>query len=186
MSVSPQEQMRRKWTVAVVGGDTNLSFADWSRTTNPSRGDTFHMATTENWARPMCGATLSKWVSPSPVHDERRVNCPDCLNLLSRLAEKEGQGVGGPTPQLHTPPRMEDDNGLTDGVFIFHGTHSDLGGQMEVVPMTTGNVEFTISSDESQKDGLVFSLSHLDRADMLRALLHDFHYSPEKDGPHDN
>ena len=126
--VSKEEAIRRAWTIHVVGGSTDLSFAEW----------------------------------------------------------KYLHGHSNERPARHTPPRMEDDNGLVDGVFVFHGTHSDLGGQMEVVPMTTGNVEFTISSDDSQQDGLVFNLSHLDRADMLRALLHDFHYSPERGGPNDS
>lgn len=66
-----------------------------------------------------------------------------------------------------------------DGVFRFYGTHSGLGGQMEVVPVDTGNVEFTVGHR-------IFSLSHLDRADLIRALLHDFHYSPERGGPNDD
>lgn len=124
-----EERMRRAWTIQVVGGDTDLSFAEW----------------------------------------------------------KYLHGHSNERPARHTPPRMEDPlTGGPDGVFIFYGTHSDLGGQLEVVPMSTGNVEFTISDDESQQGGLVFSLSHLDRADMLRALLHDFHYSREIGGPGDD
>lgn len=145
-----------------------------------SAADIYHYADAEQPGKPVCRAVLTKWVSPMPVFDERRVNCPDCINILSREAE---EGVGTPTPQRHTPPRMEDSNGLVDGVFVFYGTHSDLGGQMEVVPQESGNVEFTISADESQQEGLGFSLSHLDRADLIRALLHDFHYSPERGGP---
>lgn len=182
--------------------------------------DVFHLAKAEEPARPECGAFLTKWVSPLPVTDESRVNCPDCLNIISREAEgveaptplpKEErmrrawsiQVVGGDTdlsfaewkylhghsnerPARHTPPRMEDDNGLVDGTFIFYGTHSDLGGELEVVPMQSGNVEFTISSADAANGGLVFNLSHLDRADMLRALLHDFHYSREIGGPGDD
>lgn len=107
------------------------------------------------------------------------VDCTDCLELM-------GRGVATPTPQkLHTPPRMVDENGLNDGVFLFHGTHSDIGGVMEVVPMATGNVEFTISANDEHQEGMVFNLSHLDRADLIRALLHDFHYSPERGGPND-
>lgn len=104
---------------------------------------------------------------------------------LSFADWKNAKGVGAPTPYRHTPPRMEDVNGLVDGVFLFHGTHSDLGGVMEVVPMTGGNVEFTISATADHNEGMVFSLSHLDRADLIRALLHDFHYSPERGGPND-
>lgn len=107
--------------------------------------------------------------------------CPDCIELNRPASERIAERVGQPT--LHTPPRMEDERGLTDGVFIFHGTHSDLGGQMEVVPMTTGNVEFTISPSGNTDYGIVFNLSHLDRLDLIRALLHDFHYSPETGGP---
>lgn len=120
-----REAVRRRWTLEVVAGETNLGFADWAN----------------------------------------------------------AEGIEGSAPCRHTPPRMEDENGLTDGVFLFHGTHSDLGGVMEVVPMATGNVEFTISATDEHQEGLVFSLSHLDRADLIRALLHDFHYSPERGGP---
>lgn len=118
---TPREKMRRDWTVAAVGGDTDLGFEDWAK------------------------------------------------------------GVGTPTP-FHKPPRMEDDNGLVDGVFTFHDVHL-TGNEMEVVPQQSGNVEITIG-DESE--GKMFTLSHLDRADMLRALLHDFHYSPERGGPSDD
>ena len=41
---------------------------------------------------------------------------------------------------------------------------------LEVVPQTSGNVEITIEYDG---DGHLFSLSHLDRVDLIRALLHD-------------
>ena len=125
MSVTPEEQARRTWTVACVAGDTDLGFAEWMREV----------------------------------------------------------GVGPATP-LHKPPRMEDESGIVDGTFIFYGTHSSIGGEMEVVPMTTGNVEFTIPG--GLDGGLVFNLSHLDRADMIRALLHDFHYSREIGGPGDD
>lgn len=121
-----REQLRRRWTVEVVGGDTELGFEDWLR------------------------------------------------------------GVGAPTPQLHTPPRMVDDNGLTDGMFRFYdvdNNHPDRQFRAEyvldVVPMESGNVEI-ICGDT------MFTLHHLDRADLIRALLHDFHYSPEKGGPNDD
>ena len=118
-----RHHLRRKWTVACVGGDTDLGFDDWM--------------------------------------------------------VKEGVGV--PTPK-HTPPRMEDDNGLTDGAFAFYDVHIP-GNELEIVPQQSGNVEITIG-DESE--GRFFTLSHLDRADMIRALLHDFHYSPERGGPSDD
>lgn len=83
-----------------------------------------------------------------------------------------------------TPPRMTDGNDLTDGVFIFHDTFIE-SASMEVVPQLSGNVEITISYGPD--DGYMLTLSHLDRADLLRALLHDFHYSPERGGPqHDH
>jgi hypothetical protein len=125
VSISQLEAKRRQWTIAVVGGDTNLGFEEWM----------------------------------------------------------EAKGVG--TPTLHRPPRMEDDNGLVDGVFVFYNTEDKGSGQdMEVVPMTTGNVEFTISG--GLDGGLVFNLKHCDRADLIRALLHDFHYSREIGGPQDD
>lgn len=179
--------------------------------------DVFHLAKAEEPARPECGAFLTKWVSPLPVTDERRVNCPDCLNIISREAEgveaptplpKEErmrrawtiQVVGGDTdlsfaewmylhghsnerPARHIPPRMVDDNGLVDGVFIFHDANTS-GVTLEVVPMSTGNIEFTIEVDG--KDGHFTTLHHLDRADLIRAVLHDFHYSPERGGPADD
>lgn len=117
-----REQLRRRWTVACVGGETEQGFTDW-------------------------------------------------LN---------DQGGSEPRP-LHSPPIMNDNE---DGVFRFYGTHSDLGGEMEVIPMTTGNVEFGVR-DTASGAGLIFNLSHLDRIDLVRALLHDFHYSPERGGPDD-
>lgn len=182
MSITEQEQRRRKWTVAVVGGDTNLSFADWSRATSP--GQILHLAHPETVGRPLCGASLTKWVSPLPTHDERRVNCPECLNILSRDAE----GVGTPTPKLHTPPRMEDERGMTDGVFIFTDVHLGEGYTLEVVPQLSGNVELTISKPEdgTPEDGHMFSLSLFDRVNLLQALLHEFHYGPEVGGPADD
>lgn len=136
---------------------------------------------------------------------KRAVTCRDCLTLLEPTREEWARrkwtvacvagetelgfaewmrevGVGPSTPS-HKPPYMSD---LGDGVFIFYGTHSDLGGTMEVVPMTTGNVEFTIPGDDDPHGGLTFNLSHLDRMDLVRALLHDFHYSPERGGPSDD
>lgn len=92
--------------------------------------------------------------------------------------------VGGSTPR-HKPPRMEDERGMVDGVFEFYDVDYYAAvplsntASMEVVPQTTGNVEITLGDS-------TFTLSHLDRADLIRALLHDFHYSPEKDGPHDS
>lgn len=122
----------------------------------------------------LCGAmgkrATNKWGS---------VTCSDCRKIM----DTPSSGVEPPTPihrpARHTPPRMEDENGLVDGVFRFYGTHSDLGGYMEVIPMTTGNVEFEVGDT-------IFNLSHLDRMDLVRALLHDFHYSPERGGPNDD
>lgn len=86
-----------------------------------------------------------------------------------------GQGVGAPTP--HTPPEMDD-----GGIFTFTDVHIE-GATLEVVPQATGNVEITISYGPD--DGYMLTLHHLDRADLIRALLHDFHYSPERGGPDD-
>lgn len=66
----------------------------------------------------------------------------------------------------YTAPAMNEGG---DGTFVFHGTHSDLGGEMEVVPMTTGNVEFTVGDS-------IFNLAYRDRMNLVRALLHDFRY----------
>lgn len=98
--------------------------------------------------------------------------CEDCLALL-RGSDHQ--------PPLHIPPIMNE-NG--DGIFRFHDRHHGIGFTMEVIPQTTGNVEITL--EDSNHAGEVFTLSHLDRADLLRALLHDFHYSPERGGPNDD
>lgn len=81
----------------------------------------------------------------------------------------------------HVPPIMNDNN---DGIFLFTDRHHGAGFTMEVVPQLSGNVEITIK--EPGGEGHMFTLSHLDRADLLRALLHDFHYSPERGGPNDD
>lgn len=95
------------------------------------------------------------------------ITCSECLRLMSL-----GSG-------LHTPPRM---NATDDGIFLFTDRHHGDGFTMEVVPQLSGNVEITI--EEPGGSGHMFTLSHLDRADMLRALLHEFHYSPERGGPY--
>jgi hypothetical protein len=136
-------------------------------------GQAVHYIRTVDWAAKnsapyRCGA-MTGHASTS----REDVTCSDCLDLLD--------GGWDPNP-LHTPPRMENANGLTDGVFTFHDTHIQ-GATLEVVPQTTGNVEISITYGPD--DGYLFTLHHLDRADLLRALLHDFHYSPERGGPHD-
>lgn len=189
--------------------------------------DTFHLASVTDEHRPVCGACLTKWVSPAPLPEvaKAKVNCPDCLRIMDqkpvtlgqywtkektmhfirnpklaayRCGARDGagtsqysevtcsdcleliQGVGTPTP--HTPPVMGDGDNNADGVFTFTDTHIQ-GCTMEVVPQTTGNVEITVSYGPD--DGYMFTLHHLDRADLLRALLYDFHYSPERGGPND-
>lgn len=104
------------------------------------------------------------------------VTCPACLDLINYQPQEPALTT------RHVPPYMND---ADDGVFRFHGAHSDLGGEMEVIPMTTGNVEFEVRDTVSGK-GMIFNLHHLDRADLIRALLHDFHYSPERGGPADD
>lgn len=95
--------------------------------------------------------------------------CEDCLDLLK----------GGNTcSPLKVPPVMNDND---DGIFLFTDEHHGAGFTMEVVPQTTGNVEIAIEDKDGA--GHMFTLSHLDRADLLRALLHEFHYSPERGGP---
>lgn len=120
--------------------------------------------------------------------DQRRQWTVECvagdtdLGLLDWLREK--LGVGGSTPR-HKPPRMEDERGMVDGVFEFYDVDYYAAvplsntASMEVVPQTTGNVEITLCDS-------TFTLSHLDRADLIRALLHDFHYSTERGGPNDD
>ena len=97
------------------------------------------------------------------------------LGLIDWLREK--LGVGPSTP-LHTPPEMGDASGDDDGVFTFHDTYH-RENPLEVVPQLSGNVEITLG-------GTLFTLHHLDRADLIRALLHEFHYSPERGGPQDD
>lgn len=115
----------------------------------------------------LCGAKLGAGTTTI-----ERVTCGDCTDLLDK-------GVGTPTPRLTKPPEMNDND---TGEFVFYDVDYDERVNprltMEVVPQTTGNVEIEI-------DGALFTLSHLDRADLIRALLHDFHYSPERGGPND-
>ncbi|QWY82826.1 hypothetical protein PP641_gp086 [Arthrobacter phage SilentRX] len=166
------EQNRRQWAVAVVAGDTMLGFEDWASRELPGHGMTIHYMHRRpvNWhgtnAPYRCGAMEGDKVAASTRPES--VNCADCLALM---------GVGTPT-RKQKPPYM---NEKDDGVFVFHDVHID-GCVLEVVPQATGNVEITLEYDG---EGHLFTLSHLDRADLLRALLHDFHYSPERGGPND-
>jgi hypothetical protein len=115
--------------------------------------------------------------------DQRRQWTVECvggetdLGLIDWLREK--LGVGPSTPR-HKPPYM---NEKDDGVFIFHDVHIE-GATLEVVPQQSGNVELTVSYGAD--DGYMLALHHVDRADLIRALLHDFHYSPERGGPNDD
>jgi hypothetical protein len=119
VSATPEE-LRRAWTIQVVGGDTDLSLADW-------------------------------------------------LHLHGHSSHR---------PARHTPPDLDHEG----GVFTFNDVFI-TGNTMEVVPQLSGNVEFTLDYDG---DGHLFSLHHLDVADLLRAALHNFHYSPERGGPQDD
>ncbi|UOK18413.1 hypothetical protein SEA_BRUHMOMENT_97 [Arthrobacter phage BruhMoment] len=95
---------------------------------------------------------------------------------------------GSEVRPLHQPPKM---NEIDDGIFRFYDVDWNAAHplttrmSMEVVPQTTGNVEITLDAD-GNADDLMITLSHLDRMDLVRALLHDFHYSPERGGPHDD
>lgn len=159
----------------------------------------------EDARRALCGKALTKFVTPLPVQDKRQVNCQKCLAMMTpppppvppveelrrrwTVACVAGEtnlgfaewmigreGVGAATP--HKPPLM---NERDNGVFEFYDVdfYNDKPCSLEVVPQTTGNVEITLGDT-------FFNLSHLDRADMIRALLHDFHYSPERGGPNDD
>lgn len=142
---------------------------------------------------PVCGTDLTAYsVAPTPVLDWEAVTCPACLTHLAgnplTLGEfwaAEREGVEPPTP-LHQPPVI---NEFDAGIFEFYDVDYNAEGQLrnrtalEVVPQTTGNVEITIQS--MGNEDLLFTLHHLDRADLIRALLHDFHYSPERGGPND-
>lgn len=108
-----------------------------------------------------CGAMTGQ-----STRDKAWVSCDDCIRLL--------ETGGSEHRPHHIPPLMNESGG---GIFLFTDTHHGAGYTLEVVPQTSGNVEITI--EEMNGDGHVFTLSHLDRANLLRALLHDFHYSPE-------
>lgn len=114
-----QDRQRRAWTLQVVAGITDQSFADW-------------------------------------------------LHL---------HGHSSVRPPRHTPPELDYEN----GTFTFHDAHI-TGLTLEVIPQESGNVELAVEYDG---DGHFTTLHHLDRADLIRALLHDFHYSPERGGPND-
>jgi hypothetical protein len=88
-------------------------------------------------------------------------------------------GLSKVRPGRHTPPYLNEND---DGVFTFHDVHI-TGCTLEVVPQQSGNVEITVDFDG---DGYFTTLHHLDRMDLVRALLHDFHYSPERGGPNDD
>lgn len=113
-----------------------------------------------------CGA-----MDGSAVNVIQMVTCMDCVGLYPN-------GGSDHHPPLHVPPIMNDNE---DGIFLFTDRHHGDGFTMEVVPQLSGNVEITI--EEPGGEGHLFTLSHLDRADLLRALLHEFHYSPERGGP---
>ena len=115
-----------------------------------------------------CGAKTGQ-----STRDKAWVSCDDCIRLLE---------TGGDEYRPHNiPPYMNENE---DGIFRFTDTQHGDGFTLEVVPQATGNVEITI--EERNGAGHVFTLSHLDRADLLRALLYDFHYSPERGGPNDD
>jgi hypothetical protein len=170
-----------------------------------------HLSKTLDWREAECGHVMTGKDS-LPTSNPDAVTCPDCKAFITLRAAAEpspreqmrrawtiaavagdtdlgfdqwSRGVGGSTPNLpdcHTPPRMEDERGITDGVFIFHDAHI-TNCTLEVVPQLSGNVEMTVAYGD---DGNMFSLSHLDRADLLRALLYEFHYSREVGGPADD
>lgn len=108
------------------------------------------------------------------------IHCGSIINGSLRCPNSPDGSHYRRPPKLHTPPYMNDDE---DGLFIFTDRHHGAGYTMEVAPQSTGNIEITI--EEPGGEGHIFTLSHLDRADMLRALLHEFHYSPERGGPND-
>lgn len=137
----------------------------------PAIGDTYHFADPVT-GKPTCGATLTKWVSPLPTHDRAGVNCPVCLSVLAGGHPPVARTDVRPSPPFHKMPLM---NAGDDGIFTFFDVHVD-GNPLELVPQLSGNVEITLGET-------LFTLSHLDRANMIRALLHDFHYSPERGGP---
>jgi hypothetical protein len=129
-----------------------------------------HLGLVLDWRAAVCGAVLGEG-DKLPTTNEDAVECKDCLKIIAE------RGVGPSTPQLHTPPNMDDNE---DGVFTFYDAVEGSDWYMQVVPMPVGgNVEFTVGEQ-------LFTLSHLDRADLIRALLHDFHYSPERGGPADD
>lgn len=163
-------------------------------------GDTYHLADPVLKTRPTCGARLAKWVSPVPTLDQGKVNCPVCLSIMAGSPGSQVMAAGGGASSekpitlteynnagpKRKPPRMENLHGQVDGVFKFYDIdyyHRDAAFRqtdaLEVVPQQNGNVEITLGES-------IFTLSHLDRADLIRALLCDFHYSPEKDGPNDD
>lgn len=114
-----RQQLRRRWTVAVVGGDTDASFEDW--------------------------------------------------------LEAGGVGGSGSRP-LHTPPYMNESD---DNLWIFRDANTPDGEELVVAQREHGHVDLIIGGEQ-------FRLHHLDRMDLVRALLHDFNYSSEVGGPGDD
>ena len=174
-----------------------------------------HLSKPLDWREAACGHTMTGSDS-LPTSNPDVVTCADCKVIIANRAAAEPsweeklrrewtvaavagdtdlgfddwsreQGVGPSTP-LHTPPRMEDERGMVDGVFVFYDTHLGPGYTLEVVPQLSGNVEVTLSGpdDGTTEDGILFSLSLFDRVNLLQALLHEFHYGPEVGGPADD
>lgn len=123
--------------------------------------------------------------------DQRRAWTVECVAGFTDLGftdwMRQKLGVGASTPS-HKPPVMNDKD---DGIFTFYDVDWRAAEplttrvSLEVVPQTTGNVEMVIDAD-GNADALLFTLSHADRMNLVRALLHDFHYSPERGGPNED
>lgn len=111
----------------------------------------------------------------SIVDDFMGVGTPTPMKLSGVMATSpEMKALEREISRRQTPPHLNEND---DGVFTFYDVHESDNWTLEVVPQEpSGNVEITIG------EGL-FTLSHLDRMDLVRALLHGFHYSAEIGGP---
>ncbi|ALY10873.1 hypothetical protein WILDE_91 [Arthrobacter phage Wilde] len=100
-----------------------------------------------------------------------KVTCPLCIDLNRPASERIAERVGQPT---HVPPIL---NEKDDNLWLFHDRmESDV--ELIVQNAERGHAVLVLN-------GETFHLHHLDRLDLVRALLHDLHYSPEVGGPHD-
>ncbi|QWY81384.1 hypothetical protein SEA_RIZWANA_87 [Arthrobacter phage Rizwana] len=114
--------------------------------------------------------------------DPARVTCFSCRNnetfkvaqrgMPMKLSDVLAEGVGQPT-RRHEPPYLNDND---DNLWVFYDQRNPFDPNLRVSALADGHLQVSLGEQN-------FRLHHLDRMDLVRALLHDFHYSPETGGP---